>query len=57
MSIVKRGYTDIILWGRSMGAVTSLLYMRDSGYFSISKRFVKMLILDSAFCSFTQVTQ
>jgi hypothetical protein len=31
--------------------------MRDSGYFSISKRFVKMLILDSAFCSFTQVTQ
>jgi hypothetical protein len=40
-----------------MGAVTSLLFMRDPTYFSISKRFVKVLILDSPFCSFTQVTQ
>lgn len=55
--IVKKGYTEIVLWGRSMGAVTSLLFMREPSYAKLYRNFVKALILDSPFCSFVQVTQ
>lgn len=51
---MRRGYTDIVLWGRSMGAVTSLLFLKDP----LSKRlipFIKYLILDSPFSSFRKV--
>lgn len=57
MQVVKRGYSDIVLWGRSMGAVTGLLFMQDDKYEKIARRYVRMLVLDSPFCSWTKVTE
>lgn len=56
LQVVKRGYTDIVLWGRSMGAVTSLMFMQDPTYSRIARRYVRMLVLDSPFCSWMQIT-
>lgn len=57
LQVIKRGYTDIVLWGRSMGAVTGLLFMQDPAYAKIAQRFVRMLVLDSPFCSWMQITK
>lgn len=54
--LLVRGYTDIILWGRSMGAVTALLFMRDPTYRKISQQ-VKFLVLDSPFSSFRRIVK
>lgn len=57
LKVVKRGYTDIVLWGRSMGAVTGLLFMQDPIFGGLARRYVRMLVLDSPFSSWMKITE
>lgn len=43
----RANYAQIVLWGKSMGAVAALIYQSQTGSES-----VKALVLDSAFASF-----
>ena len=50
--IQKRGFKRVALWGRSMGAVSALLFAQSSLYQTIRPT---TLVLDSPFCSFPRL--
>jgi pimeloyl-ACP methyl ester carboxylesterase len=41
------GYTGVLMWGRSMGGVSAVLY-----YSRFRNPIIKGIVLDSPFCSF-----
>lgn len=52
--LIKSGFKNIILWGRSMGAVTCLkLLQRLKGCQMIEN--IKYVVADSPFCSFKTI--
>ena len=54
--VIAKGFKNIILWGRSMGAVTSLRVLQQYGdHPNIQK--IRYVIADAPFVSFKKIAQ
>ena len=53
-TLVRRGFKNIIIWGRSMGAVTALRFIQKEGRNSLTKH-VKYVVADAPFFSFKTI--